>query len=125
MDPLIGTAKPTLLLFLLRKFSAHHLATVLFLSLPKNQLLLDFLKIFWNFWTSLNLIPQNKDSGRDKMQKSGKFENIQVENDAEVVKTENGIKIDPISIYAKTQHIFAEVCFEINIPCYWLVQIFE
>ena len=62
---------------------------------------------------------------RDKMQKSGKFENIQVENDAEVVKTENGIKIDPISIYAKTQHIFAEVCFKINIPCYWLVQIFE
>lgn len=30
MDPLIGTAKPTLLLFLLRKFCAHHLATVLF-----------------------------------------------------------------------------------------------
>ena len=45
---------------------------------------------------------------REKMQKSGKLTNIVIENTAEVVN-ENGINVDPINIYAKTQHVFAEV----------------
>ena len=45
---------------------------------------------------------------REKMQKSGKMENIVLENNVEVVK-ENGENVDPINIYAKTQHVFAEV----------------
>lgn len=44
---------------------------------------------------------------REKMQKSGKLTNIVIENTAEVVN-ENGINVDPINIYAKTQHVFAE-----------------
>ena len=45
---------------------------------------------------------------REKMQKSGKLTNIVIEKTAEVVN-ENGINVDPINIYAKTQHVFAEV----------------
>ena len=46
---------------------------------------------------------------REKMQKSGKLENIVIENNVEVVKQNNGVNVDPINIYAKTQHVFAEV----------------
>ena len=46
---------------------------------------------------------------REKMQKSGKLENIVIENNVEVVKQNNGENVDPINIYAKTQHVFAEV----------------
>ena len=45
---------------------------------------------------------------REKMQKSGKMENIVIENTSEKVE-ENGVKVDPINVYAKTQHVFAEV----------------
>jgi len=43
---------------------------------------------------------------RDKMQKSGKVNPV-VENGIEVV-IENGEKIDPIEVYARTEHVFAE-----------------
>ena len=68
---------------------------------------------------------------REKMQKSGKFQPIITENNSEVdraglgkesqcqclfqVIIENGISVDPIDVYAKTQHVFAEV----DIAC-WL-----
>ena len=45
---------------------------------------------------------------REKMQKSGKFKSIITENNSEVI-LENGISVDPIDVYAKTQHVFAEV----------------
>ena len=45
---------------------------------------------------------------REKMQKSGKLQNIVIENNVEVIQ-ENGTNVDPINIYAKTQHVFAEV----------------
>ena len=45
---------------------------------------------------------------REKMQKSGVMENITIENTSEKVE-ENGVKVDPIDVYAKTQHVFAEV----------------
>ena len=45
---------------------------------------------------------------REKMQKSGKMENIVIENTSEKVE-ENGVKVDPINVYAKTQHVSAEV----------------
>ena len=47
---------------------------------------------------------------RDKMQKSGKFSSdIVIVNNVETVTSENGKQVDPISVYAKTQHVFAEV----------------
>ena len=45
---------------------------------------------------------------REKMQKSGMVENIVIENTSEKVE-ENGVRVDPINVYAKTQHVFAEV----------------
>ena len=48
---------------------------------------------------------------REKMQKSGVMENIVIENTSEKVE-EDGVRVDPINVYAKTQHVFAEVgCF--------------
>ena len=48
---------------------------------------------------------------REKMQKSGLMENIVIENTSEKVE-EDGVRVDPINVYAKTQHVFAEVgCF--------------
>ena len=44
---------------------------------------------------------------REKMQKSGVVENIVIENTSEKVE-ENGVRVDPINVYAKTQHVFAE-----------------
>ena len=45
---------------------------------------------------------------REKMQKSGMVENIVIENTSEKVE-DNGVRVDPINVYAKTQHVFAEV----------------
>ena len=45
---------------------------------------------------------------REKMQRSGKFNPIITENNSEVVIS-NGISVDPIDVYAKTQHVYAEV----------------
>ena len=45
---------------------------------------------------------------REKMQKSGKFQPIITQNNAEVI-IENGVSVDPINVYAKTQHVYAEV----------------
>ena len=42
------------------------------------------------------------------MQKSGKMNNILIEGTKELIE-ENGNKVDPIEVYAKTQHVFAEV----------------
>ena len=42
------------------------------------------------------------------MQKSGKMNNIVIEGTKELIE-ENGNKVDPIEVYAKTQHVFAEV----------------
>ena len=42
------------------------------------------------------------------MQKSGVMENIVIENTSEKV-VEDGVRVDPINVYAKTQHVFAEV----------------
>lgn len=44
---------------------------------------------------------------REKMQKSGLMENIVIENTSEKVE-EDGVRVDPINVYAKTQHVFAE-----------------
>jgi len=43
---------------------------------------------------------------RDKMQKSGKVNPV-LENGVEVM-IENGEKVDPIEVYARTEHVFAE-----------------
>jgi len=43
---------------------------------------------------------------RDKMQKSGKVNPV-LENGVEVV-VDNGEKVDPIEVYARTEHVFAE-----------------
>lgn len=45
---------------------------------------------------------------REKMQRSGKFNPIITENNSEVIIS-NGISVDPIDVYAKTQHVYAEV----------------
>ena len=42
------------------------------------------------------------------MQRSGKMSNIVIEGTKEVIE-ENGNKVDPIDVFAKTQHVFAEV----------------
>ena len=46
--------------------------------------------------------------------------NIVIEGTKEIIE-ENGNKIDPIDVYAKTQHVFAEVSEKIipkHIQCY-------
>ena len=42
------------------------------------------------------------------MQKSGKMNNIVIEGTKELIE-EHGNRVDPIEVYAKTQHVFAEV----------------
>ena len=58
---------------------------------------------------------------REKMQKSGKFKSIITENNSEVI-IENGISVDPIDVYAKTQHVFAEVDI-VRWPCVILLSL--